>query len=89
MTYLLIAYYNRKDVDDILTAMLFHDTDSSSDECESESDDDLEFLLLDSLFSPMHELGPHLKLLDVEETACEQWFRYVHYIKPDTKWEFV
>ena len=57
--------------------MLFHDTDSSSDECESESDDDLEFLLLDSLFFPIHELAPHLNLLDVEETACEQWFRYV------------
>ena len=72
MTYLLIAYNNRKDVDDILTSMLFHDTDSCSDQCESESDDDLEFLLLDSLFSPMHELGPNLNLLDVEETACEQ-----------------
>ena len=60
-------------------------TRALSDECESESDDDLEFLLLDSRFSPMHELGPHLNLLDVEETACEQWFRYVHYIKPDTK----
>lgn len=58
-----------------MEAMLYDE--SSSDETgSSESGDDLEILLLDSLLTPNRELGPRLSLQDVEEIECEQWFRY-------------
>jgi uncharacterized protein YfaT (DUF1175 family) len=52
--------------------------DSSLDEehTESESEDDLEILLLHSLTSSRQALGPRLHLQDVSETDCEKWFRY-------------
>jgi hypothetical protein len=50
--------------------------DSSDEYSSSESEDDLEILLLDSLFSSQQALGPRLHLQDVSETDCEKWFRY-------------
>ena len=58
---------------------MLYDTDNSSDETQtgsSESDDDIETLLLDTLLTPNRELGPRLNLQDIEEIDCQQWFRY-------------
>ena len=49
---------------------MLYDTDNSSDETQagsSESDDDIETLLLDTLLTPNRELGPRLNLQDIKK----------------------
>ena len=64
----------REDFDQVLDIMLYDST--SSEETSSESEDDLEFLLLDTMLTPKRSLGPHINLQDIDEFQCEQWFRY-------------
>ena len=58
--------------------MLYDST--SSEETDSESEDDLELMLLDTMFTPKRLLGPHINLQDIDEFHCEQWFRYAGYV---------
>ncbi len=56
--------------------MLFDD--NSSEELSS-SDDELDLLLVDSLFPPksaLHIRGPRLYIEDVSEEQCKMLFRY-------------
>ena len=46
------------------------------DSTSSESEDDLELLLLDAMLTPKRSLGPCINLQDIDEFQCEQWFRY-------------
>jgi hypothetical protein len=57
--------------------MLYDST--TSEETSSESEDDLELLLLDAMLTPKRHLGPRINLQDIDEFQCEQWFRYVLY----------
>ncbi|KXJ13842.1 protein ALP1-like isoform X2 [Exaiptasia diaphana] len=70
-----MAYSRRKDLDDILTVMMYQD--SSSDEDSSDSDDDLDLLFLETLFpTPEASCTPRLKLEDLSDTQCQQMFRF-------------
>ena len=67
-------YHFKTRVFDSLQTMCY---DSSSDEyTNSESEDDLQILLLDAILPSRKALGPRLNLQDVSETDCEKWFRY-------------
>ena len=58
--------------------MLYDST--SSEETSSEIEDDLELLLLDTMFTRKRLLGPRINLQDIDEFQCEQWFRYARYV---------
>ena len=64
----------REDFDQVLDIMLYDST--SSEDTSSESEDDLEFLLLDAMLTPKRSLGPRINLQDIDEFQREQWFRY-------------
>ena len=74
-----IFIFNRRDVDDLLTVMLCDDNSQS----ESSSDeDDLDFLLLSTLFPEPKQVMRRLNLADLTESQCETMFRYVHSLTP-------
>ncbi len=58
---------------------MLYDSTSSEDE-SSESEDDLELLLLDAMLTPKRRLSPRINLQDIDEFQCEQWFRYAVYV---------
>ena len=75
-----IFIFNRRDVDDLLAVMLCDDNNSQS---ESSSDkDDLDFLLLSTLFPEPKQVMRRLNLTDVTESQCETMFQYVHSLTP-------
>ena len=63
------------DVDQSSSESDGNDTDSSLGRSDSSADDDLEVLLLESLYHSNRVLGHHLSLEDIDETDCIQWFR--------------
>ncbi|XP_015770202.1 PREDICTED: uncharacterized protein LOC107348667 [Acropora digitifera] len=68
-----IFIFNRRDVDDLLTVMLCDDNSQS----ESSSDeDDLDFLLLSTLFPEPKQVMRCLNLVDLTESQCETMFRF-------------
>ncbi len=58
---------------------MLYDSTSSEDE-SSESEDDLELLLLDAMLTPKRRLSPRINLQDIDKFQCEQWFRYAVYV---------
>jgi hypothetical protein len=62
---------------------MLYDDGTSSEEASSESEDDLELLLLDAMLTPKRRLNPHINLKDIDEFQCEQWFRYAIYVLID------
>jgi hypothetical protein len=62
---------------------MLYDDGTSSEEASSESEDDLELLLLDAMLTPKRRLNPRINLKDIDEFQCEQWFRYAIYVLID------
>lgn len=56
--------------------MLYDSTSSEETSTSSESEEDLELLLLDAMLTPKRQLSPRINLQDIDEFQCEQWFRY-------------
>ena len=75
-----IFIFNRRDVEDLLTVMLYDDDNSQSE--SSSDEDDLDFLLLSTLFPESKQVMQRLNLADLTESQCETMFRYVHPLTP-------
>ena len=71
---MLFIFY-RRDGDELLTVMLFESSESSSDE------DDLDFLLVDTLFPEPRPKVPRLNLIDLSDHHSETMFRYLILIR--------
>ena len=63
----------RREVDSLLTVMLYDD--SSSDDSSSDSSEDLDFLLVCALFPEPSPSAPRLNLDDLTDYQCETMFR--------------
>ena len=61
---------HRHDFKDILEAMAYIHSTSSSDE------DGLNFLLVDLAFGPQRVVVPRLSLMDLSDLQCNQLFRH-------------
>ena len=70
---LILSYYRREQLE-ILQLTLAKDSDTSDDSSASE-DDDLEMLLLSTLWPPHKELGCHINYLDIPDQDFENMFR--------------
>ena len=66
--------FPRRNLNDIVQVMLYDESDSSSG---SDSEDDLEVLMLEYIF-PLTSKNYHpcVNLQDISDTQCEVMFRY-------------
>ena len=74
-----IFIFNRRDVDDLLTVMLCDDNSQSE---SSSNEEDLDFLLLSTLFPEPKQVMRLLNLADLTESQCETMFWYVQSLTP-------
>lgn len=58
--------------------MMYDLLDSSSGSSSSDSEDELDVLLVELATTPSRELGPHVSLDDISEIDCKLLFRYIN-----------
>ena len=72
---LILSYYRREQLE-ILQLTLVKDSDTSDDSSASElEDDDLEMLLLSTLWPSHKDKGVHINYLDIPDQDFENMFR--------------